>query len=81
MLFCFVGADPSYNTGVGDVTLVVLGDGMEVNGSEGICACDGLLGRVSGVQANALAEVSQFVGVGCVPHCLVGRMPAKLAFE
>ena len=52
---------------------------MEVNGPEGIRALDVLLGRVSGVQANTLAEASQFVGVGCVPHCLVGRMLVQLA--
>ena len=52
---------------------------MVVNGPEGICAHDALLGRVSGVQADTLAEVSQFVGVGCVPHSFVGRVLVQLA--
>ena len=79
MLFSFVGADLTYDPGVGDVPPAVLRDSMVVNGLEGIRACDALLGRVSGVQANTLAEASQFVGIGCVPHCFVGRVPMQLA--
>ena len=79
VLFHFVGADFAYDTGVGDLTSAVLGDGMVVNGPEGIRALDALLGGVTGVRANTLAEASQFVGIGCVPHCLVGWMPAHLA--
>ena len=79
MLFSFLGVDLTYDPGVGDITPAVLGDSMVVNGPESIGACDALLGRVSEVHANTLAEASQFVGIGCVPYSFVGRAPAQLA--
>ena len=50
---------------------------MEVNGTEGVCALDTLLGGVDGVGADALAVASKFVGIGCVPHSFVGRVPVN----
>ena len=50
-----------------------------MNGTEGIGAFDALLGGVGGVRANALAESSKFVCIGCVPHGLVGGMMVQLA--
>ena len=79
VLLRFVGADLAYNPGVGDVTPAVLGNSMEVNGPEGICAHDAWLGRVLGIHADTLAEASQFVGVGSVPYCFVGGVPMQLA--
>ena len=72
-------ADFAYYAGACDVAAAVDGNGVKVDGAEGVGSLDALFGGVSGVGANALTQSFEFVGIGCVPNSLVCGVLAELA--
>ena len=79
VLFGFLRLYFTHDLGVRDVPMAVGEYSMEVVGAEGVSTLDALLCGVSGVGADALAEASKFIGIGCVPHGLVCGMAVQLA--
>ena len=64
-------ADLTHDVGVGDVTVSISRDVMQVYGSEGVRSGDMGLHRVGLGAANALAQESQFICIRCVPRVFV----------
>ena len=63
----FVRAEGANNFLESDLFSAVQGDVLVPDGVEGVCAFHTLLGGVRWIDADALAQPSQFVGVGGVP--------------
>ncbi len=66
------------NPGVGNILASIRGNIHVGDGSKGVGAFDAFASRAGVVGANALAEPTEFIGIGLIPYGLEGRMGAEL---